>query len=224
VANTRAIIASYIGVLAFASVIFIAAGRLLFWPAILYVVLALIGTTANHVLMPRESDLTASRAEGTASGESWDKRLLLVYFLLSIVTFAVAGLDAGRLHWTGALPLYVPAVGAIILIVGQILFALSKRENAFFSATVRIQRERGHSVCTTGPYRLVRHPGYLGMLITALAVPLVLESLWAFVPTLLGVGVLAVRTLREDALLTRELPGYAEYATTTRWRVVPGIF
>jgi protein-S-isoprenylcysteine O-methyltransferase Ste14 len=224
VAKVRAIAASYVGVLAFSSVIFIAAGRITFRPGILYVVLALVGTTLNHLFMPADSALTATRIEETAAGESWDRRLLALYFVLSIVTFAVAGMDAGRFGWSGALPLWVTILGAVVLLAGQVLFALAKRENAFFSATVRIQSERDHAVCTTGPYRFVRHPGYLGMLMTSLAFPLVVGSYWAYVPTALGVAVLAVRTHLEDSLLARQLPGYSEYASTTKWRVVPGVF
>lgn len=220
----RAIVASYVGVLAFSSVIFIGAGQLLFWPGILYVVLALAGTTLSHLLMPAGSSLTASRLEERGAGEAWDRRLLGLYFALSIVTFAVAGMDAGRFGWSGPFPLWLTLTGCVVLMAGQLLFALAKRENAFFSATVRVQKERGHAVCTTGPYRVVRHPGYLGMLLTSLAFPLVIGSCWAYLPTLLGVAVLLVRMYLEDSLLLRELDGYADYAATTRWRIVPLVF
>jgi protein-S-isoprenylcysteine O-methyltransferase Ste14 len=222
--KARATAASYVGVLVFSSVIFVAAGRVVFWPGILYVALALVGTTLNHLLVPADSELTATRIEEAATGEIWDRRLLALYFVLSIVTFAVAGLDAGRFGWSGAFPLWVTILGAVVLLAGQVLFALAKRENAFFSATVRIQSERDHAVCTTGPYRFVRHPGYLGMLLTSIAFPLVVGSYWAYVPTALGVAVLAVRTHLEDSLLARQLPGYSEYMSMTRWRVVPGLF
>jgi protein-S-isoprenylcysteine O-methyltransferase Ste14 len=108
--------------------------------------------------------------------------------------------------------------------LGQTLFAVAKRENAFFSSTVRIQTERGHQVCDNGLYRVVRHPGYLGMLISLLAFPLVMNSYWAFVPAAIGATLLVVRTVLEDRFLINDLPGYREYANTTRWKLLPGLF
>jgi len=107
---------------------------------------------------------------------------------------------------------------------GQLLFAFAKRENEFFSSTVRIQSERGHHVCDTGLYRYVRHPGYLGLLMSLLAFPMVINSYWAFGPALLGAALLVVRTMMEDRMLVDELPGYRGYVARTRWRLVPGMF
>ena len=138
--------------------------------------------------------------------------------------FVVAGLDSGRLGWSGPVPRAVTRAGLALMFAGQVVFALSKRENAFFSSTVRIQPERGHRVCDTGPYRVVRHPGYVGMLLSQLAFPLVMASWWAFAPAAVGAALLVARTALEDRFLQAELPGYAEYAARTRWRLVPGVF
>jgi protein-S-isoprenylcysteine O-methyltransferase Ste14 len=108
--------------------------------------------------------------------------------------------------------------------LGQVLFAVAKRENDYFSSTVRIQAERGHQVCDTGLYRFVRHPGYLGMLMSLLAFPLVMNSYWAFVPAGIAASVLVVRTVLEDRFLVKELPGYADYTNTTRSKLLPGVF
>jgi protein-S-isoprenylcysteine O-methyltransferase Ste14 len=136
----------------------------------------------------------------------------------------MAGLDSGRFGWTGDVPVGVTVAGAILMLLGQTLFAVAKRENAFFSSTVRIQTERGHQVCDQGLYRVVRHPGYLGMLISLLAFPLVMNSYWAFVPAAIGATLLVVRTVLEDRFLINDLPGYREYANTTRWKLLPGLF
>jgi protein-S-isoprenylcysteine O-methyltransferase Ste14 len=96
--------------------------------------------------------------------------------------------------------------------------------NAYFSMVVRIQEDRGHAVVTDGPYRFVRHPGYLGSILFALATPLVLGSLWAFVPCGLGAVLFIVRTALEDKTLQKELPGYREYAERVRYRLLPGIW
>ncbi len=89
---------------------------------------------------------------------------------------------------------------------------------------MRIQTERGHQVCDTGLYRLVRHPGYLGMLTSLLAFPLVMNSYWALVPAGIGAALLAVRTVLEDRFLVEELPGYKDYTNRTRWKLLPALF
>jgi len=97
-------------------------------------------------------------------------------------------------------------------------------ENRYFSGVVRIQSDRGQQVISTGPYRMVRHPGYSGGLLTYLAVPIFLDSLWAFVPVVLLVIILVVRTRLEDKLLQEQLEGYRDYAGRVRSRLLPGIW
>ncbi len=224
VKQTKAIVASYVGVLLYAGVVFLGAGKLAYWQGLLYLALALAGTTLNHLLVPAGSDITAVRAREARAGEAWDRRLLAALFLVNLVTFLTAGLDSGRFGWSGRLPLGVTLSGVVLMLAGQLVFALAKRENTFFSSTVRIQTERNHRVCDTGSYRWVRHPGYLGLLLASLAFPLVLNSLWAFIPAMLAAILLTVRTVLEDRFLFSGLPGYAEYAHRTRWRLIPGIF
>ena len=96
--------------------------------------------------------------------------------------------------------------------------------NAFFAATVRIQTDRGQSVVSSGPYAWVRHPGYLGSVVYDLFAPLMLGSWWAYVPVLVVLALIFVRTRLEDATLQAELPGYAEYAARVRWRLIPGLW
>ena len=222
--KAKAILASYVGVLVYAGLVFLGAGTFAYWQGVLYVVLAMIGTTVSHVLTPAGSDITANRAKEVAAGQAWDKRLLAASFFINIGTFVVAGMDSGRYGWSGRVPVAVTVAGAILMLAGQALFALAKRENAFFSSTVRIQTERGHRLCDTGPYRFVRHPGYLGMLLALLAFPLVMDSYWALGPAVLAAVVLVVRTALEDRFLMGNLPGYPAYAARTRWRLIPGVF
>jgi protein-S-isoprenylcysteine O-methyltransferase Ste14 len=224
VGTTRAIIASYVGVLLYAGLVFLGAWKIAYWQGVLYVVLALVGTTLSHVFVPAGSTITADRALEARAGRDWDRRLLGAFFLANVVTFLTAGLDSGRFGWTGEVPIGVTVAAVALMLCGQVLFALAKRENTFFSSTVRIQTERGHRVCDTGLYRFVRHPGYLGMLLSLLAFPLVMNSYWAFVPASVGVALLVGRTVREDRFLVEELPGYADYASRTRSRLLPGLF
>jgi len=222
--TVKAIVASYLGVLLFAGLVFLGAWRVAYWQGFLYLVLALVGVTLSHILVPAGSTITVDRAREAPSGRDWDRRLLGAYFLVNIVTFVIAGMDSGRFRWTGDVPAGVTVAGAVLMLLGQVLFALAKRENAFFSSTVRIQAERNHQICDTGLYRVVRHPGYLGMLTSLLAFPLVMNSYWAFVPAGIGASVLVVRTVLEDRFLAAELPGYTDYTDRTRRKLIPGLF
>ena len=134
----RAIVASYIGVCVYAALVFVGAWRLAYWQGVLYLGLALVGTTLNHVLMPAGSTLTAERVSGAHAGQDWDKRLLGLIFLVNAVGFIVAGMDSGRFGWTGPVSVGVTVAGSALMLGGQVLFAMAKRENAFFSSTVRI--------------------------------------------------------------------------------------
>jgi protein-S-isoprenylcysteine O-methyltransferase Ste14 len=220
----RAIIASYVGVLVYASVPFIAAGSVRYGLGWLHLLVGLAGTTLVHALCHASGEVAERRLREAGAGEPWDRRLVGAIFLMGLAASVVAGLDSGRLGWSGTVPGFVPVVGVVLMLAGQLLFALARRENAFFSSTVRLQAERGHAVCDSGPYRFVRHPGYLGMLLTQLAFPLVLASWWAYIPTGVGMALLLVRTALEDRFLARGLAGYASFATRVRWRVLPGLF
>jgi protein-S-isoprenylcysteine O-methyltransferase Ste14 len=96
--------------------------------------------------------------------------------------------------------------------------------NPFFSAVVRLQHDRGQGVISKGPYRFVRHPGYLGMLLANLATPILLDAPWTFVPVGVVAALLVLRTFLEDLTLVAGLNGYAEYARATRARLVPGLW
>jgi protein-S-isoprenylcysteine O-methyltransferase Ste14 len=96
--------------------------------------------------------------------------------------------------------------------------------NRFFSAIVRIQKERGHTVVTTGPYRIVRHPGYLGAILHSFALPLLLGSVWGLMPAAVVVVGILVRTIVEDRVLRAQLEGYPEYARRVRFRLLPGVW
>lgn len=115
-------------------------------------------------------------------------------------------------------------IGLTGLVLGYAFSSWAPIENRFFSGTVRIQTERGHHVVSTGPYRFVRHPGYAGGLLGFLFIPLLLDSLWSFIPAVLLGIVMVVRTALEDKTLQEELPGYREYAQKTRYRLFPGVW
>jgi protein-S-isoprenylcysteine O-methyltransferase Ste14 len=219
----RAVISSYIGVIVMASVIFIAGGRILYWQALLYLGLAILGTTLTHVLSPKGSNLAALRANNVKTGESWDRRIVGFSFLLTMATFIIAGLDSGRFGWSGPLPRVATTIGSVVMFMGQLIFALARRENPFFASTVQIEEDRLHSVCATGPYSVIRHPGYLGMALSIVGFPFVIGSYWAFVPVVLSVITLLLRVQLEDRFLRDRLTGYQEYTGVVMYKIIPFI-
>ena len=145
------------------------------------------------------------------------------FVLIMPVTAVVAGYDA-RFGWSPRIPTAVQALAFAVFAAGYCFALWAARHNRFFSTVVRIQRERGHHVVDTGPYALVRHPGYAGSIPAHLALPIALGSLWALVPTAAGVAFLIARTAYEDRTLRDELPGYREYVQRVRWRLCPGVW
>jgi protein-S-isoprenylcysteine O-methyltransferase Ste14 len=141
----------------------------------------------------------------------------------SLAVLVVAGL-AQRWHWEPESGPLARAVGVGLFVAGFALVLWAMSANRYFSQVVRIQDERGHVAVTGGPYRILRHPGYVGMMTSMAGAVLLLGSPWAWIPAALYGAVLVVRTAREDAALIAELPGYREYAARTRSRLLPGIW
>ena len=207
------------------AILFAAAGRLAWTWGWVYVGLSVLAAIAGAVvLLPHHRDVIVERATAIAGARTWDKLLASTATVLTArIGLLVAGLDA-RLSWTAALLPGARLAGLAGFGAGGALFLWAMASNPFFSTIVRIQKERGHRVVDTGPYRTVRHPGYLGWILSALAVPLTLGSAWALVPAALGCTLWIVRTALEDRTLLAELPGYAAYAGRVRYRLVPGIW
>ena len=154
----------------------------------------------------------------------WDKLVsglggLAMYILAPLV----AGLDQ-RFHWTRGLSTTWNIVGAVGLAASWGLVAWAMISNAYFSTAVRIQTERGHTVCSSGPYRFVRHPGYVGFGLQIPATALLLGSLWTVPVGIAVVVLMVIRTSLEDRFLQANLPGYAEYAQRVRYRLIPGLW
>ncbi len=171
----------------------------------------------------RDSELQAERRNAKA-GKSWDKPIVFIVVLLGpVATWITAGLDT-RFHWSEAMGSVAVAAGVIVGALAAALIAWAMRTNRFFSAVVRIQKDRGHIVVSSGPYSFVRHPGYTGMSAFTLVTPLILDSLWAFVPAVATVAVTVLRTALEDRTLRNELDGYADYARRVKYKLVPGIW
>ena len=160
---------------------------------------------------------------GPGSGRSRSRtfRLAVAPFVLGVLV--VTGLDAGRFHWS-AVPFGVQVAGLVGAAAGLSLMLWAMAVNRFFSPAIYIQRERGHHVISDGPYRFVRHPGYLAMALIFGFGALALGSWWALLPAAGYALLILNRAAREDRFLQAELPGYADYAKRVRYRVLPGIW
>jgi len=180
--------------------------------------------TTAILILPVNPEMLAERSRPHADTKNWDKMILGVMGLLMIAEYVIASLDV-HLSWSPQLPLYLQVIGLVMAIIGyDVLLVWAMVSNAFFVATVRIQKDRRQAVVSNGPYRFIRHPGYLGTLLLHWGVPLMLNSLWAFIPAGLITLVLVIRTFLEDKTLLAELPGYIEYAGRVRYRLFPGIW
>jgi protein-S-isoprenylcysteine O-methyltransferase Ste14 len=210
--------------LVFALVLFGSAGRL-DWPrAWGFLVLTLLleggSLTVLGILAPETLNQRGTFGPGVTA---FDRVFAVVWLGLSMGSAAVAGLDAVRFGWS-KLPIYLFYVGGAVVCLAFALGTWAMLENRHFEQLVRIQEERGHRVVTSGPYRIVRHPGYLGTIVGTLATPAMLGSAWMFVPAGLLAILFVVRTHLEDQFLRRELSGYEEYTARTRFRLVPMIW
>ena len=204
----------------------IISGRWNWWEAWVMVALYILSFVISRMIAVRKTpDILRERANFGAheNTQPWDKWLSMVVAFGSVFILLVVGLDA-RFRWSAGFSLPVELIGLALIIIGYLIASYAFVENAYFSGTVRLQEERGHKVISGGPYRWVRHPSYSGSLIASLGMPLLLDSLWAFVPVIVFGAFFVLRTSLEDRFLHENLPGYREYAQRTRYRLVPGIW
>jgi protein-S-isoprenylcysteine O-methyltransferase Ste14 len=171
----------------------------------------------------RSPELTAER-RNIKAGKTWDKVIVTITVLLGpMAMWITAGLD-DRFQWSNEMFPLAFTTGVAVAMLGAALIVWAMRSNRFFSSVVRIQKDRGHTVVSDGPYRFIRHPGYAGMSAFTLATPLILGSYWAFAPAAGTAAIILLRTALEDRTLHDELDGYTDYASKVRFRLLPGIW
>jgi protein-S-isoprenylcysteine O-methyltransferase Ste14 len=154
----------------------------------------------------------------------WDKVVLLLFFLEFLIWFAIMPLDARRFHWSPEFPLWIRIAGALLLILGMALVFEALRENTFAAPVVKMQKERGQRVISTGMYGVVRHPMYAGAVLLFISTPLLLGSVYGLAFGLLLIVTIAARSVGEEAMLKRELEGYSDYTKKVKWRIIPFLF
>ena len=208
-------------------VFFVCAGDIGWWQGWVFSVLFSGAGVGGRVLAEkRHPGLMAERQniEKMQGAKAWDKVLApLMAISFSFPLVIVAGLDH-RYGWTPLFPTWLNILGLVLIALGYAFAVWAIVENRFFSTTVRIQTDRGHSVCDSGPYRIVRHPGYAGNLLAAAAIITALNSMWTLIPAVAALVIAVIRTSLEDKTLHEELTGYREYAGRVRYRLFPGIY
>ncbi len=224
-ALTRRLAQISILVLLQALALFLPAGRWDWGSGWIYLAVYLLFILGNALVLLRRSgaaDLMEERGELHADIKGWDRLLAPLTGFGGLLILVVCGLDQ-RFGWS-AIHTALRILGLAGMIFGDFLFGWAMTTNRYFSVVVRIQNERGHTVCDQGPYRYLRHPGYLGLALNCAGIPLWLGSWWGFIPFALLAAAVVARTYFEDRTLRTELPGYAAYAARVRSRLIPGVW
>lgn len=206
-------------------VYFLASGEIGILRAWIYIgIYVLGGLIIGIMLLKKSPKLLNDRGKMQEGTKQFDKYMILTYFLFAIViTPFVAGIDR-RFNLIEILPFFNLYIGIVLYIFSAIFSIWPMLHNPFFEGTIRIQKDKNHHVINTGPYKIVRHPGYLGMLLGSISLPLALGSLLAFIPLFLMIILIFVRTYYEDATLQKELTGYLEYCKEVKYRLIPFIW
>ena len=208
--------------LVLAAILFISSGRLNWVWAWAYLGVG-VGILAINLLV-MSPELIAERGRTDKKDtKAWDRVLTTLSIFPTMGVPIIAGLDE-RFGWSPPLAVVIQVVALIIFALAQLLFTWGMVSNKFFSTSVRIQMDRDHTVASGGPYRYVRHPGYVGYIVASFATALALGSLWGLIPAGLTMCLLIIRTALEDRTLLEELDGYKEYAQKVRYRLLPGVW
>ena len=203
------------------ALLFVPAGRL-DWTAG-WICLAIMVAGFSYVTLRvarRTPSLLRRRMKAGAGTPLWDCIIVIIFQHLFMAILIVGGLDK-RYGWS-SLPAWAQGLGVIMMIAALLLLGWAMGQNPHFETTVRIQEDQKHRVIDSGPYRLVRHPGYVAANLLMIGMALTLESARALVPATLGAAELIVRTALEDRFLQANLKGYREFARRTRYRLKIG--
>jgi protein-S-isoprenylcysteine O-methyltransferase Ste14 len=206
------------------AILFLSSGRFDWLWAWVFLGIYVLSVAVNSAFLLHSNPETVAERGRAKLTKDWDKIISALWGLAQFLLIPlVAGLDL-RFQWTVNLSLASHIVGGVAFAFGLGLFGWAMIANAYFSTAVRIQNDRGQTVCRTGPYRFVRHPGYAGTLLQSLGMPLLLGSWWALIPGMAAAILMTLRASFEDRMLQAELAGYQDFAREVRYRLIPGIW
>lgn len=210
---------------AFAAILFASAGHLalpMFWAYIL--LHAAVGLVGTILMMTRQPGLIRERRHPGPGSKENVIILKAVGFLTWAALLIVAGLDAGRFHWSGHIPLPLRVTALAGFTAAMVVAYWTVIANPFASSVIRLQTDRAHYVVTAGPYRWVRHPMYIALMCTGPLSAIALGSWWAILPAAPSMLLVIRRTAKEDRFLQANLERYGDYAQRVRYRLIPGIW
>jgi protein-S-isoprenylcysteine O-methyltransferase Ste14 len=221
---SRFVVRETMGTVFLAVALFWSAGRVDWWAGWALVAITFVWAAATLAVILRfHPALLAERLGPRKGAKRWDAAIMGIVGLATLARLIVAGLDQ-RYAWTGGLPLAAQLTALLVGVLAYALVVWATASNAHFAQIVHVQPELGQTVATGGPYRWVRHPAYVGTILFELSAPILLASWWALIPGALNAVLFVLRTALEDRSLQAELPGYADYARGTRYRLIPGIW
>lgn len=212
----------FVGIMAL--VLFVSAGTLHWASAWVYLVVSLILGLASGLWLARtDPGLLAERMRLKAPEQpSADKWFMLVFLVIAAAWFVVIGLD--RRLQASTMPVLLQAIGLVLYLASTLFIMWVFRENSFAAPVVKVQAERHHHVISTGPYAVIRHPMYAGVMLYFIGTPLLIGSWWGLAMMPVFFLAFAIRSRIEEHTLMDGLPGYADYAERVRYRMLPGIW
>ncbi len=226
--NVKIWLSLFVRMSLFATAFLWPAGTWKWWQAWTLVGLwTLFGIIMTRYLLQHDPALLAERMKLVPLHKEqklWDKVLMMLFIIAGIGLYLIPGFDVVRYEWSEPLPLWTSILAMLVHLPCFLFLAWVMRENTYLSQVVKIDKNRGHQVVTTGPYALVRHPMYAVVIVLLFAVPVALGSRYALILSVFLTLLLIIRTYLEDCTLNTELEGYAEYAEQTRYRLIPGIW
>ena len=211
----------------FPVMVLLPAGAWQWWDAWLLIGLWMVFFAVSTVLLAiHDPQLLAERMKSPIQKgqKGWDKVILVLFIIAGICLYITPGLDVVRFGWSDPLPRWIQVFAFVVHIPLFLLLGWVTSANTYLSQVVKIDHDRDHQVITGGPYKYVRHPMYTVIMALFLAFPVALGSRFGFIPALLLVVLLAIRTVLDDRTLHAELPGYPEYASKTRYKLLLGIW
>lgn len=219
----RTVTTAVVGLIVLGIIIFVPAGTLAYWQGWAFIAVFSISTNIIGVYLAlKDPALLERRVKAGPGAETRpvQKALIALAFAGALALLVVSVLDH-RFGWS-FVPAWLSVLGDVLVAAGLMIDLLVFRENSYGAST--IEKMEGQKVITTGPYALVRHPMYVGVLVMVIGVPLALGSWWGLAFLLLNVPILILRILDEEAMLRQELDGYTEYTRAVRYRLVPGLW
>lgn len=223
----KVLVGTFLGPFIQVGLLFISAGRMNIPGGWVYLVVSFVGMFGGIMLVYKANpELLNHRGQWEKKKDTkpWDKVLLIVFGLMAFYILpVVVGLDI-RFQWWSCPGIHFTIAGIVLFLVGSVIINWAMIVNTHFETSVRIQNDRGHKAITAGPYKIVRHPGYVGAILWLVATPLIIGSVVGFVPAGIACLVLLIRTWLEDKTLHSELNGYVEYAERVKYRLFPGIW